>query len=69
MAIDSDVGYLKTPKIFFGKVFSLTCTFICSIKVAGVPERSKGQGLGVLIGLNKIYKITESEKNYILQYK
>ena len=35
---------------FFRKDFSLISTFILSPKSAGVPEWSKGQGLGVLKG-------------------
>ena len=35
---------------------------------AGVPERSKGQGLGVINGLDKMNRILELEINEILPF-
>ena len=33
--------------------------YISIFQIAGVPERSKGQGLGVLIGLDKTNRTSE----------
>ncbi len=55
LATNNNIKHLKYQKYwFFRKGFSLICTFIFSLKFAGVPEWSKGQGLGVFIGSDKL---------------
>ena len=61
--INNNKKHLKHQKYwFFRKGFSLICTFIFSLKFAGVPEWSKGQGLGVFTGLDKMNRISELAK-------